>query len=221
MEIGIAKSLKRFFIKEDLKKHCLVNDGWVTIQGDVIDVTSVIKSNRSKKGVENIIKYLGNDMSHLFKGASKDPYIRNPILSEELANNDKNYILHFPVHYINDKSTLDVTPWYKDRSLIIGKMSKKEIKILITNILTYQEEYLVVPVEETLDEICNRYLDCNFHARSYTWKDINENVLNMNLTLIENNLISDLEALEYMEIPDEFKPVPAIYLFFNDDLTEI
>ena len=79
----------------------------------------------------------------------------------------------------------------------------------------------MVPVEETLDEICNRYLDCNFHARSYTWKDINENVLNMNLTLIENNLISDLEALEYMEIPDEFKPVPAIYLFFNDDLTEI
>ena len=113
MEIGIAKSQKRFFIKEDLKKHCLVNDGWVTIQGDVIDVTSVIKSNRSKKGVENIIKYLGNDMSHLFKGANKDPYIRNPILSEELANNDKNYILHFPVHYINDKNTLDVTPWLK------------------------------------------------------------------------------------------------------------
>ncbi len=58
-------------------------------------------------------------------------------------------------------------------------MTKKEVKVRLVNILSYSEDYLIVPEEETLNEICNRYLKMNSHARSYVWKDIEGRVLDM------------------------------------------
>jgi hypothetical protein len=44
-------------------------------------------------------------------------------------------------------------PWWRDPTFIIGKLTKKEMKIRIINTFTHHEELLSVPEEETLNEI--------------------------------------------------------------------
>ena len=103
--------------------------------------------------------------------------------------------------------------------MIVGKITKREIKIKLINTLTYSEDILTVPIEETLNEICERYLIINNHAKSYVWKDIENRVLNMNLNLEENELAEDFEEIEYLEINEEDIYIPTIFLYFSDDLT--
>ena len=67
-----------------------------------------------------------------------------------------------------DRSPNKSQEWWKDSNLIIGKLSKQEIKIRIVNMLTYDEDFLKVPKEETLLQIVKRYLQINSHALSYT-----------------------------------------------------
>ena len=85
-----------------------------------------------------------------------------------------------------------------------------------------------------------RYLPYNSHAGSYTWKFLG-NVLDMNLTLEENNVPDERELYAKLNLvrfpppppfpflssyvtgawdaqPDDFY-APLIHLYFNDDLT--
>lgn len=72
--------------------------------------------------------------------------------------------------------------------------------------------------EETLEEILQRYLRYNSHARSYTWKHDGE-VLDMSRTLSDNHVPDHDQDLEQLGLdPDLY--TPAILLYFNDDLTE-
>lgn len=67
--------------------------------------------------------------------------------------------------------------------------------------------------EETLEEILQRHLQYNAHARSYTWKHAGV-CLDMSRTLCENNIPEDDLELWDCDLP------PAIFLHYNDDLTE-
>ena len=73
--------------------------------------------------------------------------------------------------------------------------------------------------EEILSEILERYLLYNAHAASYTWKYNGEN-LNMNRTLEANNVIDESEEFYTLGM-DEDQFLPALHLYFNDDLTEM
>ena len=71
--------------------------------------------------------------------------------------------------------------------------------------------------EETINEILDRYLELNTHASSYTWKRMGRE-LNMNATLAENEILDETDELIELGIDvDDY--IPAIHLFFNDDLT--
>jgi len=60
-------------------------------------------------------------------------------------------------------------------------------------------------------------LQFNNHADSYTWKRLG-NVLNMDLTLAENGISDEThDCLQLGIDPEEY--IPAIHLYFNDDLT--
>ena len=72
--------------------------------------------------------------------------------------------------------------------------------------------------EETLEEILQRYLPHNSHARSYTWKHSGA-ILDMSKTLSENAVSDDDSELEQLRL-DRDLFLPAILLHFNDDLTE-
>ena len=90
-------------------------------------------------------------------------------------------------------------------------------KIRIINTLTKDDDIIEVCSEETLNEILDRYLDINKHAASYTWKRI-AHPLNMDKTLEENNIKDETE--DYVDLGiDEEEYIPAIHLYYNDDLT--
>lgn len=69
-----------------------------------------------------------------------------------------------------------------------------------------------------MNEIQERYFRYNSHAKSYTWK-YNAQNLDMNKTLQENQVLNESE--EFYELGlDEDQFLPAIHLYYNDDLTE-
>ena len=83
--------------------------------------------------------------------------------------------------------------------------------------LTREEECITVASEETLSEIQDRLLDINTHSGSYTWKRQGR-PLDMELTLDENGIPDEsAEFLKY-NLDDEFY-IPAIHIYYNDDLT--
>ena len=78
--------------------------------------------------------------------------------------------------------------------------------------------FLQVCSEEILSEIQDRYLKYNAHAASYTWKYNGQN-LDMDKTLEENGVLDESEEFYKLGMNDEHF-LPAIHLYFNDDLTD-
>ena len=72
--------------------------------------------------------------------------------------------------------------------------------------------------EEILEEIRTRYRRYNKHASSYTWKRLGR-VLDMTLTLEENGIPDETEEFAVLNMNAE-EYIPAIHIYFNDDLTE-
>jgi hypothetical protein len=72
--------------------------------------------------------------------------------------------------------------------------------------------------EEIMLEIQKRYLVYNLHAASYTWKYCGMN-LDMYKTLEENGIPDEFEDFYQLNM-DEDQYLPAVHLYFNDDLTE-
>ena len=96
-------------------------------------------------------------------------------------------------------------------------MTKRTRQIRIINTLTKHDDFLEVASEESINEILDRYLTLNCHAASYTWKRLGK-ILDMALNLEENGIRDERDELTELGIHhDEY--IPAIHLYFNDDLT--
>ncbi len=96
-------------------------------------------------------------------------------------------------------------------------MTKRTRQIRLINTLTKHDDILEVASEENINEILDRYLIFNTHAASYTWKRLGR-VLDMSLNLEENGIPDERDELTLLGIHhDEY--IPAIHLYFNDDLT--
>ena len=102
---------------------------------------------------------------------------------------------------------------------MIGNLTVRTRKIRLVNILTKQEDVLDCATEETLNEILDRYLVFNSHAASYTWK-CEGRVLDMSRNLEDNDIPDETDELLELGIDLE-DYIPAIHLYFNDDLTII
>jgi len=112
---------------------------------------------------------------------------------------------------------LILNSWWKQRNLCIGNLTKKVRKIRIISMLTKDDDILEICSEENLNEILDRYLELNKHAASYTWKRLGR-PLDMEKTL-EQNDIPD-ETSEFLDLNiEEDEYIPAIHLYYNDDLT--
>ena len=116
-----------------------------------------------------------------------------------------------------DPSEFGLPWWLDEQKYCIGKLTKQTRQIRIINTLTKHDDVLEVACEESINEILDRYLVINSHAASYTWKRLGQ-VLDMSKNL-EGNGIRD-ERAELIELgihPDDY--IPALHLYFNDDLT--
>lgn len=110
----------------------------------------------------------------------------------------------------------------QDEKYLVGKLTAKTRPLAVKNMLTRQQHVLEVCAEESMNEILDRYLDCNSHAGSYTWKrtDANEvgRVLDMSKTLDENGIPDERGKFDALSIDDDYY-VPTVHLYFSDDLT--
>lgn len=93
--------------------------------------------------------------------------------------------------------------------------------IRIINITTKSEDIISTCCEDSVDDILEKYLIYNSHAKSYTWKTIIADeviALDMSKTLEENGVIDESETFYQLDIAEDAH-IPSIMIYFNDDLT--
>eukprot|EP00798_Chlamydomonas_sp_ICE-L_P027029 gene27029-2256_t len=108
----------------------------------------------------------------------------------------------------------------------IGNLSSRVRVVRIKNVLTGQEDKMEVPSEEYIVEIRERYLELNWHAKSYSWKallpseegELDFVELDMNKTLQGNGILDETMTFEDCQMPTD-KYIPVLHVYWNDDLT--
>ena len=86
---------------------------------------------------------------------------------------------------------------------------------------THTDDVISSCQEETINDILDRYLQYNSHAKSYTWKALINGVfvtLKMDKTLEENGVNDESDTFNELGM-DEDIYIPTLHIYFNDDLT--
>ncbi|XP_068699599.1 cytochrome b5 domain-containing protein 1-like [Montipora capricornis] len=217
-----GKNSKRpkYYTPNEVSIHNTLKDLWVSFLGRVYDLTPLCEKNAGDVLLKPIIEAAGKDISHWFDKKTKDIRTHiDPVTKCKFYYTPRGRFIHTPprcprTDWANDFGR----PWWKDESYCVGVLSAVTRKIRITNTLTSQEQAIEVCSEEILSEIQDRYLKYNAHAASYTWKYNGQN-LDMDKTLEENGVSDESEEFYKLGMNDEHF-LPAIHLYFNDDLTE-
>mmetsp|Transcript_12515 Transcript_12515/g.22095 ORF Transcript_12515/g.22095 Transcript_12515/m.22095 type:complete len:241 (-) Transcript_12515:80-802(-) len=211
--------LQRFYTAADVAKHNSSHDCWVSYFGSVYDLTPLLAEYTGPLA-QPIIEAAGSDISFWFDEATKQPKTHvDPVTGmEEIYCPWGRYVHVPPQGPESGWSTSFGTPWWEDRRYYIGSRSAQTRKVSIVNLLTKQKNTLEVPIEETVEEIRERYLLHNAHAGSYTWKRLGK-PMNMEKTLEQNGMKDETEEFMRLGIDPE-DHTPVIHLYFNDDLTE-
>ncbi|XP_026757775.1 cytochrome b5 domain-containing protein 1 [Galleria mellonella] len=163
-----------------------------------------------------ILAYAGKDISHWFKGEECVRYI-HPIVGSSTV-----YLPHGPGPeqpvVPSTRWRPQQNPWWTDGRYVVGKVTAKTRPIRITNTLTSSTVTLEVCSEETLYQIMMRYLPHNSHMLSYTWRYLGK-PLHYDQTLEENGIPDERDRFSDVLLPENIH-IPAILLYYNDDLTE-
>jgi len=209
---------RRYYMLSEVAQHCTPEDCWLSWFGDIYDLSPLLQQHQ---GIDTkpIIDSAGQDITHWFDPATRE--LRKRTADDtlvQLAYTPLGPVLHTaPPEPRSDWANNFGSPWWKDQSLWIAKLSSKQRQIRVINTLTHQEDMLEVCTEETMDEILERYLEYNKHAGSYTWKRLGQK-LEMEKTLEENHVVDETDDFCAMGLSDDYY-VPAVHLYFNDDLT--
>ncbi|EUB65110.1 Cytochrome b5 domain-containing protein 1 [Echinococcus granulosus] len=210
----------KYYTPVEVSLHNTETDLWVSYLGNVYDLTSLCNLHKGDVLLKPILAVGGTDISHWF-----DPKTGNlrthidPITFVRVPYTPYGRFLHVPPPFPTSDWRNDfVIPWWQDKSYLTGRLTKKARTIRVLNTLTGNNSTFEVCSEETMLDILARYLPCNAHAASYTWK-YGQEVLDMNKTLTENGIPDEEELLEELLLNvDDF--IPEILLYYNDDLTE-
>uniref|UniRef100_A0A6A7GE06 Cytochrome b5 domain-containing protein 1 n=1 Tax=Hirondellea gigas TaxID=1518452 RepID=A0A6A7GE06_9CRUS len=210
---------RQYFSKAEVAIHNVETDCWVSAFNRVYDVTRLVAAHKGLL-TKPLIQNAGKDVSHWFDSRSY----------EVLTHIDQKSGLRVP--YTPEGRFVHVSPgavpttswnsdfekeWWKDDNYIIGRLTMKSRNVRIINTLTGQKNTIQVCLEETLGDIQNRYLPFNAHASSYSWKYLGK-PLDMLKTLAENGVQDDTAEFTRLSIQEDFY-LPAIHLYFKDDLT--
>jgi hypothetical protein len=217
-EAPVAKVVNAYYSKSEVAEHNVQFDCWVSYFGKVYDLTPLLTQNKGSLAAP-ILKFAGQDITHWF-----DPRSRNPRTHVHPATGVQQFFcpygrfIHIPPAQPSSEWSTDFgTPWWKDEQYWVGLLSQSKRKIRIVNQLTSQEDVLEVCSEESLEAIRGRYLKCNKHAHSYTWKRLGR-VLDMTLNLEDNQIPNQAEEFAKLGI-EEDEYIPSIHVYFDDNLT--
>jgi hypothetical protein len=208
-----------YYSNSEVAEHNVMTDCWVSYFGKVFDLTSLVQENKGLL-VQPILKFAGQDISHWFDAKTHEPKTHvNPATGLRQPYTPYGRYLHIPPPEPTASwdNSFDVSWWSDHSRYQVGLLSRKKRSIKIINMLSGQEDLLSVCAEESLSDIRERYIAFNKHAMSYTWKRLGR-VLNMDLTLEENDIPDQTEEFANLNI-DEDQYIPALHVYFNDDLT--
>jgi hypothetical protein len=207
-----------WILPSEVMAHNTSEDCWVSFLGQVWNLTDLVKGHANDEEHQPIIRAAGSDISHWFNPATEAiRTIIDPETEMEIPHLAVRNLLHVPKIGAGTGTVPPAKPWWKDQSRKIGKLSRNPRWIRIVNTLTGLEDILEVAGEESLGEILHRFLRINAHAESYTWKFLGK-VLAMEKTLEQNGVIDESETFARLNL-DYDMYIPAILIYFNDDLT--
>lgn len=217
----------RWYHSNEIAEHNSSTDCWLVIFNKIYDITSLIRENRGGLLTRPLIHYAGEDISHWFNKQTKDPITHKKNNTREVPYLPHGRYIHIPPdNPVTDWCFKYDIPWWKNiNKYVIGLKTQQSRNIRMVNTLSKEENILQVCNEETLSEIESyRYMKINKHSKSYTWKYVCHGsqllTLDMQLTLSANGIKDDQQILKDLGIKEEEEMyIPAIYLYFNDDLT--
>lgn len=195
VEPGKHAPKRRVYLPEEVAQHSTPSDCYVSFLGRVVDVTPVVKENAGPLSLP-LLQHAGEDISHWFTPSGE--------LRTRVDPRSEQTVMYTPQgEFVHSHSAGTNTPWWKDSSLVIGARTACSRKVRIKNVLTEQEDVIEVPSEETVNEIEQRVLELNWHARSYTWKVLQRTSqgyrefvdLDKSRTLTDNGYASNLSSL--------------------------
>ncbi|KAL3155205.1 hypothetical protein ABBQ32_013145 [Trebouxia sp. C0010 RCD-2024] len=215
---------RRFYTLAEVAEHNAPQDCWVSILGEVFDITELVKGPAAAP----LLAAAGTDISHWFDAKTGDVKLFvDPVTNLQSVYCPQGKFIHVaPTEPRSDWNCGFDLPWWKNADEYrIGRLTSSTCLIRIMNMLTESEDFLEVPKEESIAEIRDRYMDINSHAASYNWKALKSNPgsdqitleeVNMNLTLEENGIGNGLMSDE-MGLSTAYSPVLCLY--WCDDLT--
>ena len=208
----------RYILPSEVAMHNTSDDCWVSFLDHVWDLTKLVQEHKNELSVQPIIKAAGTDISHWFNPRNRSIRTQiDPVTELETPHIPVENLLDMPNPTPNTTERPVEKPWWKDRRQIVGRLSKHPRYIRILNTLTSTEDMIEVAGEETLNDILERFKKINSHAESYTWK-FRGNVLKMEKTLDQNGIFDESEKFARLGL-DYDMYIPAILIYFNDDLT--
>ncbi|KAH9597633.1 Cytochrome b5-like heme/steroid binding domain [Trypanosoma melophagium] len=217
----------RYYTPREVRVHSFEDDAFVSVNGLVLDLTPLIQhyqGTRFASLVQPLIRVAGTDISHWFDKETKDlKTCIDPETGFRTYAQPFGRFAHIPT--LLPDSCIDLSydvPWWQDEHYIVGRLTSKTRRIRIVNTLNGHEHTLEVCAEETLNEIvATRYLSINAHALSYTWRrhDPEGRDLDMTKTLDENGVVDESVEFESLGLNADHY-IPAIHLYYDDDLTE-
>ena len=185
--------------------------------------------------LQPFLRFAGADVSHLLNSSHLRPTgglqkghgiktFTEPINCLEITYHPSGEFLHA----ISEEPRCNwqgTIPWWKDESLIVGRLSLRVCKVCIRNSTTGQENVLEVPGEENIAQIMDRYLEHNALGDDYVWKcartvadEIVLEELDFSLTLAQNGVIGSVLADENLSI-SSIAFLPVIHLHIANDLS--
>ncbi|KAH6560162.1 hypothetical protein BASA50_000623 [Batrachochytrium salamandrivorans] len=214
-------TLDRYFTPDEVMLHDSSDDCWVSFLGLVYDLTRLVTENQGSPLLLPILKNAGKDISHWFDRISGDIKTHvHPLTNRVVPFTPEGRFVHVPSPISPEDGTCadECVPWWLDKeSYCIGNLSQKTRHIRIINTLTKDEHVIKVCCEDKLSAIRDRYFSLNAHVKGYMWKRLGV-LLDMNLTLEENGVRDESDYFDRLGI-DEDQWLPALHLYFSDDLT--
>lgn len=210
-----GKPARPFYSASEVAQHNTAGDCWVSLFGRVFDLGPLVDEHRGPLSAP-LVEAAGTDISHWFDPATRQP--RRAVHPETGVLLAVGRYVHVPPPYPSASfSTRIETCWWDDEErYCVGTLSRRTRALRVVNTLTGQEDELEVCSEERLGDIRRRYERFNRHADGYTWKFLGR-PLSMSKTLDENGVPDDSD--EFARLGVTGAGVPALHIYFDDDLT--
>ncbi|XP_053673806.1 cytochrome b5 domain-containing protein 1 [Anopheles nili] len=191
----------KFYLPDEVVIHNEQSSAWVSIHGTVIDITPMFGPPERKAPLKKTLQWLlalaGQDLSAFFY-QNMSPVEWTNRLGEQVPE-------LVPCLERNPATGL---PWWRDPTLIIGRITFHPCPVRIINTLTFHTTEMTVCYEDTIADVREKYLRYNDNACQYEWrKDLQEGTekgkLQLDKTLTENGYLVSLQ-----------NPIPVIWIFY-------